>query len=514
MAGRVAVVLRAITAALALFAAMGSAAHAEKRVALVIGNSAYTHARALPNPDNDAKLMSDTLLSLGFFVVGGGAKLDLDKEGFDAALKEFRKELAGADVALFYYAGHGVETHGLNYLVPTDTNPADDGDVLAQGIGLAGILDDLEQASVKINLILIDACRDNPFPDRLSAANAGLAQMQAPVGTMISFATQPHGVALDGDNGHSPYTRALAAAIQHPGYGLFRTFNEVGLAVEKATHGDQLPWVSSSPIDGRFYFAGKQVAAAAPAGSPASASDKQRLDLITDCDRLVAFPSDTGQSADLKGIELDKIDIPSAMLACNAAMKQYPDVMRFVFEAGRVAYARKDYAQARTLYEKAFAGGYAIAANGLGNLYSDGQGVPKDMAQAAQWYKKAADASEPAAMDALAWLYEIGSGVPKSCSEAIRLYDVSGKLGLSASINNMGLMYLKGACVQRDYAEARRWFEQAIALGDGEAMNNLGTLYSDGHGVPRNTKLAREWFEKAAALGIPEAKQNLKGMGR
>ena len=87
MAGRVAVVLRAITTALALFAATGSVAHAEKRVALVIGNSAYTHARALPNPDNDAKLMSDTLLSLGFFVVGGGAKLDLDKAGFDAVLQ-------------------------------------------------------------------------------------------------------------------------------------------------------------------------------------------------------------------------------------------------------------------------------------------------------------------------------------------------------------------------------------------------------------------------------------------
>ena len=512
MAGRVAVVLRAITAALALFAAMGPAAHAEKRVALVIGNSAYTHARALPNPDNDAKLMSDTPLSLGFFVVGGGAKLDLDKEGFDTALKEFQKELAGADVALFYYAGHGVETHGLNYLVPTDANPANDGDVLAQGIGLAGILDDLEKASVKINLLLIDACRDNPFPERLAAVNAGLAQMQAPAGTMISFATQPHGVALDGDNGHSPYTRALAAAIQHPGYGLFRTFNEVGLAVEKATQGDQLPWVSSSPIDGRFYFADKQVATAVP-DAPSATSDPRR-DLVTDCDRLAAMPSDTGHAPDLKGIDMDKIDIPSAMIACNEAMKQYPDVMRFVFEAGRIAHARKDYVQARTLYEKAFAGGYAIAANGIGNLYSDGQGVPKDMAQAAQWYKKAADAGEPAAMDALAWLYEIGSGVPKNCAETIRLYDTSGKLGLSASVNNMGLMYLKGACVQRDYAMARQWFEQAVALGDGQAMNNMGTLYSDGHGVPRNNKIAREWFEKAAALGIPEAKQNLKGMGR
>ena len=510
MVGRIAVVLRAVAAALALLAAIGSAAHAEKHVALVIGNSAYREAPKLPNPGNDAKLMSDTLLSLGFFVVGGGAKLDLDKTGFDAALADFRKELIGADVALFYYAGHGVETQGLNYLVPVDANPANDADVFAQGIGLAGILDDLEKANIKINLLLIDACRDNPFRNHLTTAGPGLAQMQAPPGTLISFATQPHGVSLDGDDGHSPYTRALAAAIQHPGHGLFGTFNEVGLAVEKATHGDQLPWVSSSPIDGHFYFAGKPLTTDAP---PAPADDNKRRDLVTDCDRLAGMPFDTGQPPNLKGVDLYKIGIPSALVACNEAIKQYPDVMRFVFEAGRVAQARKDYPLARSLFEKAYAGGYAMAANGLGNIYSLGQGVPKDMAQAAQWYKKASDAGEPAAMDALAWLYEIGSGVPKNCPEAIRLYDVSGKLGLSASVNNMGVMYFKGNCVQRDYAVARRWFEQAVALGDGQAMNNMGKLYYDGDGVPHDTKLARQWFEKAAALGVPEARQNLKGMG-
>src|SRR6201995_4155218 len=150
MAGRIQVFARCLAAAVLLLAATSSA-HADKRVALVIGNSAYGHARVLANPGNDAKLMSDTLLSLGFFVVGGGAKLDLDKAGFDAALNEFEKELIGADVALFYYAGHGVETHGLNYLVPVDANPVDDGDVLAQGVGLAGILDQFESANAKIN---------------------------------------------------------------------------------------------------------------------------------------------------------------------------------------------------------------------------------------------------------------------------------------------------------------------------------------------------------------------------
>jgi tetratricopeptide (TPR) repeat protein len=474
--------------------------------------------------------MADTLLKLGFFVVGGGAKLDLDKAGFDAALTEFGKELNGADVALFYFAGHGIETHGLNYLAPVDTNPVDEGDVLAQGVGLAGILDQIEKGRAKINILLLDACRDNPFRGQgVRSAKGGLAQMEAPPGTLISFATQPRSVALDGDHGDSPYTRALAETIQHQGYGLFKTFNEVGLKVEKATHGAQLPWVSLSPISGNFYFAGKVVPAAnapAAATAPPAASapaevarltppdQHQRLDLVTDCDRLAGMQSDTGLPHDLHGVDLDKIDIAAATTACNDAMQKYPDMPRFTFEAGRVAQARKDFTQARSLDEQAFAGGYGIAANALGNLYSDGEGVRKDMAQAAQWYKKAADAGEPAAMDALAWLYQNGSGVTKDCPEAIHLYDTASKLGLSEAINNMGLLYYGGTCVQRDYAVARRWFEKAIALGDGDAMNNMGNLYNGGHGVPRSTTLAREWFEKAAALGVPEAKQNLRTIGR
>src|SRR6202162_2479447 len=195
MAGRIAIVPRLIVAAFLLCAGMCQAAHAEKRVALVIGNSAYRSAPALPNPVADAKLMSDTLLSLGFFVVGGGAQLDLDKSGFDAALREFGKEMIGADVALFYYAGHGVETHGLNYLIPVDAHPTNDADIFSQAMGTAGILDQMEKSGTRINLVLLDACRDNPFRDGgVRSTTGGLAQMQAPVGSLISFATQPRSV--------------------------------------------------------------------------------------------------------------------------------------------------------------------------------------------------------------------------------------------------------------------------------------------------------------------------------
>src|SRR5262249_52769377 len=150
----------------------------------------------------------------------------------------------------------------------------------------------------------------------------GLAQVQAPPGTLISFATQPHGVSLDGEDGHSPYTRALAEIIKHPGYGLIRTFNEVGLAVENATHGEQLPWLSSSPISGKFYFSGKEIATNAPVtGTNAKSDVPLRRDLVTDCDRLAATRWDTGNPPGVAGVNIDKIDVARAAPACAEAVR-------------------------------------------------------------------------------------------------------------------------------------------------------------------------------------------------
>jgi hypothetical protein len=527
MAGRIGIVSRLIFAAFLLWAAGCSVAHAEKRVALVIGNSAYRAVPALPNPAADAKLMSDTLLSLGFFVVGGGAQVDLDKAGFDDALAKFGRELNGADVALFYYAGHGVETHGLNYLVPVDAHPLDEADVFMQMVGISGILDQMEKSGTRINLVLLDACRDNPFRDHgVRSTSGGLAQMPAPVGTLISFATQPRSVSLDGIDGHSPYTRALANAMQRPGAGLFKTFNEVGLAVEKATGGSQLPWVSSSPISGNFYFAGKPaVVEAKPASLPTDtplpppsvqearlspSDDPLRHDLVTDCDRLAAMPYDTGHPPGVPGVEVDKINVTAAAAACNDAIARYPDVVRFVFESGRVATARKDYPEARRLYEQAAAAGYAMAMNNIGAIFEGGEGFPKNYAEANRWYGKAAAAGEPIAMVDQGWLYEHGLGVTKDTVEAARLYGLAAKAGVPDGMNNLGLLYLRGTGVKRDYAEARRLFEQGVALGDAAALNNLGIVYNEGDGVPRNVTTARQWFAKAAALGNSEAKQNLR----
>ncbi len=220
--------------------------------------------------------MADTLRALGFAVVGGGAQIDLDKTQFDHAIQNFSDEIQGADVGLFDYAGHGVQVRGANYLVPVSANPTRESDVDFQMVDTALVLRQMEGAGTKLNIVILDACRNNPFGGRgLRAAEGGLAQMRAPEGTLISYATQPGNVARDGAAGNSPFTAALAEAIRKPGQDNFQTFNAVGLAVKQATAGSQQPWVSSSPIAGNFYFAGRAAgaeAAAPPAVAPPPAA--------------------------------------------------------------------------------------------------------------------------------------------------------------------------------------------------------------------------------------------------
>jgi carboxyl-terminal processing protease len=247
-------------------------AFADRRVALVIGNAAYQNVARLDNPRNDATLMANTLQNLGFILTGGGAQIDLDKTGLDAVVQKFGAELQGADVAMFYYAGHGVQVRGANYLVPIGANPTREADVDFQMVDVNVVLRQMEAAGTRLNLVVLDACRNNPFGGRgLRATDGGLAQMRAPEGTLISFATQPGNVALDGQ-GNSPYTTALATTITKPGLDIFQTFNEVGLAVKRSTGGSQQPWVSSSPIDGNFYFVAPQPPASTPNVGPDEAA--------------------------------------------------------------------------------------------------------------------------------------------------------------------------------------------------------------------------------------------------
>lgn len=229
-----------------------------RRVALVIGNSDYVHAARLENPVNDAHLIAETLRSLGFELVGGKEMLDLDKAGMDKAVQAFGRDLGPGSVALFYYAGHGNELGGNNFLLPVDANPFKPSDYDFQTLNAVAVLRQMQDAGTRLNIVILDACRDNPFGGRgMRAAAAGLASMEPPEGTLIAYAAGVGKKAQDGPpGGNSPYTGKLAKAMAHQGWTLWETFNEVGLEVKAYTGGVQTPWISNEPIKGEFCFAG------------------------------------------------------------------------------------------------------------------------------------------------------------------------------------------------------------------------------------------------------------------
>lgn len=251
---------RALLFLAALFMVVGGwvddANAAGQRVALVVGNAGYRFVAPLANPANDARLIAATLGELGFSLVGGGPLVDADRSRLEAAIEAFGRSLAGADVAVFYYAGHGFQVQGTNWLVPVGANPTRPQDLDFHMVDAALVLRQMEGAGTGLNVVILDACRNNPFAGRgLRGLEAGLAQMHAPEGTLIAYATQPGSVAQDGSGANSPYAIALAESIRKPGLDVLRMFNRVALAVKRSTGGSQLPWLSSSPIEGEFAFA-------------------------------------------------------------------------------------------------------------------------------------------------------------------------------------------------------------------------------------------------------------------
>ncbi len=230
--------------------ALACPAMAQKRVALVIGNAAYKETAPLTNTRNDAADMVGVLKRLGFSVLDG---IDLDKRSMERIIRQFDQQLEGAEIALFFYAGHGIQVAGQNHLVPVDARLAAEGDIEFESLPLNLVLSRMERTA-KISLVLLDACRDNPLARNLArtmgtrAVNIGqgLAEVKTGVGTMISFSTQPGNVALDGQGRNSPYTTALLAEIELPGRDVISTLAAVRGQVVKATQGKQVPWEHTS----------------------------------------------------------------------------------------------------------------------------------------------------------------------------------------------------------------------------------------------------------------------------
>ena len=220
---------------------------ADKRVAFVVGNGAYKNVAQLPNPPIDAKAMASVLRNVGFEVVEG---VNLTRDKMTEKLLDFGKRAQGADVAVFYYAGHGIAISGTNYLLPIDADIKSEMDVkLGAAINIDLTLDQT-MGDAKVKLVFLDACRDNPFAAKIKSTatrsvsvGQGLAEMKSGEGTLIAFATGPGQTALDGQEGtNSPFTRALIAHITEPGVEIQQAMTEVRAQVNEETNKGQLPW--------------------------------------------------------------------------------------------------------------------------------------------------------------------------------------------------------------------------------------------------------------------------------
>ncbi len=321
--------LRFLTIGLMLFfAASGNALAAGRRVALVIGNSAYAHVPQLTNPANDATDIAAELKKLGFEVIAG---TDADKRSMKNALRQFVERRRGAEASLFFYAGHGIQMNGQNYLIPTDAELKDTFDVDWDLISLSKILEPMANEAGGTSIILLDACRNNPFENNFRSGSRaafivpGLARVETASGTFISFSTAPNNVAEDGTGRNSPFAEALLRHISTPGEDLASILTDVKQDVNKATKNKQTPW-SEDSLTSKFYFIVPETA------DPREHQFWQSVGTSSNPEELKAYIS---QYPNGHFVPVAKLRIAELENRRDAAMKQQLEEMRKEMEAAR-----------------------------------------------------------------------------------------------------------------------------------------------------------------------------------
>jgi hypothetical protein len=295
------------------------------RVALIIGNKDYKDV-PLRNPVNDAEDLGQVLKRLGFSVT---TRTNVNRREFEEAVDQFSRQIAGAEVAVFYFSGHGCQAQGENYLVPVGDVFNDEADLRYRAVNAGLVLDKMEEAKPGINIVILDACRNNPFKG-VRSASRGLTALQAARGSFIAYATAPGKVASDGQDRNSVYTKHLLRAIESGGLDILQAFQRVAVEVDRETNGGQVPWFSSA-LMGSFSF-NPSVASVPPP--------------------RIAPPR----------IEEARIPEPPA---------GYSD-------------------EAKRLFKLAWQG-EAEAQSSLGDKYYEGDGVAKDRLEALKWYRKAVE---------------------------------------------------------------------------------------------------------------------------
>ena len=505
--------------------------------ALVVGNSAYTHTSPLKNPVNDAKAIGSTLQQLGFEVT---TLLDVDQRQMEQALRRFGSRLRDQNgVGLFYYAGHGMQVAGENYLLPVDINPSTETDVRYDAIPVGKLLGQMEAAGNGMNIVILDACRNNPFSRSFRSTNQGLAQVIAPTGSFISYATAPGEVAADGDGANGLFTERLLKHMVVPGLKLEEVFKRVRVDVQQESNNRQVPWDSSS-LTGDFFFVPalpepkvlpgvdlEDLQSQAESEQQAQSQwiqwqaqmqeDFLKISEFENQDSSIALKLESWRRFLQNWREDNPLSAKDTNLRskAEARLQYWTEEQVNAQELKQLELELEEQAkQARQRFNQVN-NDFSLIAQLLseGKSSEAGELVSKYVSAQQQTQLQSFFASQPTAVQyELAQLYRKGIKVQKDEKMGFSWYEDAAKGNLAKAQTMLGYLYQTGTGTEKNLVLAIEWYQRAADQGEAMAMFNLGNLYRKGNGVSQNEAKARALFSQASARGNKLARQALKRM--
>ena len=415
---------------------------ADKRTALVIGNAAYGDAQ-LGNPLHDARAMAKVLGESGFAVM---ERENLNQIEMRRAIRDFGMEIGNGGVGLFYFAGHAIQAHGHNFLIPIAADIQREDELEDQAVDANLVLRKMESASNRLNVVILDACRNNPFARSFHNDAVGLAPMDAPPGTLVAFATSPGKMADDGSGENGLYTGNLVMNLSVPGLRIEEVFKRTRAAVRRDSNGTQVPWENTSLTDDFYFKPPPGLAASAP---PVLAMTRPSSGVLGEADgrepagRPRSIPADDPSSA--------------AVVA---------------------TYQSKDYAQSFALAEPLAEQGNITAQYYLGLMFRRGDGTQQSLPDAIKWLRKAAEQHHAQAQQQLGVIYQMGLGVDRDYAEALQWYHRAAGQGNHEAEYALGEMYRSGLGVPQSKSDAEYWYAKAAAAGPEQATQPSVTASS------------------------------------